>query len=171
MFQRATSYARASLSSPSGSQPRFSLGLSSSSAAQPPDRPSAITEKRDRQTASKGPCPSSFRGPLGLSSSGDSTRHQPVLPALGTLSPACYLQPLYDLFAHNSPLTLLPPLRTSILLFDSARRPSNTHYHLTLGPAATPLRNHESRVVSMPFMAVAPLIRCRCICHTENEHH
>ena len=25
------------------------------------------------------------------------------------LQPACYLQPLYDFFAHNSPLTLLPP--------------------------------------------------------------
>jgi hypothetical protein len=83
MFQRATSYARASLSSPAAaaSEPRFSL--LKVSAAQPPDRPSQH-EKQARQR----PCPSSFRGPLGLSSSGDSMRHQPVLlhSALSTAS-------------------------------------------------------------------------------------
>lgn len=93
--------------------------------------------------------------------------------ALLSASPACYLQPLYDhLFAHN-PRTTDPfaALSTCTLFFDSARRPSNTHHHLTLSPAATPLRNHESRVVSTPFMAVALFMRCRCIHYIENEHY
>lgn len=140
-------------------QPRFSLGLSVPEAPRP-----TITEKRDRQR----PCPSSFRGgPLGLSSSGDSTRHQPVLlPALGTASlasllPATTLRPLCA-YPTTDPFAVLS---TCIpFFFASARRPSNTHHHhLALGPAATPLRNHESRVVSTPSMAVALFMRCRCI--------
>lgn len=134
------------------------------------DHPPSQRSETDRQ--SKGPCPSSFRGPLGLSSSGDSTRHQPVLPALGTLSPASLL-PATTLRLLCAYLTTDPfcHLRNSVLLFDSSRRPSNTHHHLTLGPAATPLRNHESRVVSTPFTAVALFMRCRCMYYTKNEHH
>ena len=98
----------------SRSEPRFSLGLFLKvSAAQPPDRPPQRSAPKKRDSQAKRPCPSSFRGPLGLSSSGDSTRHQPARTVLLLHSALC-LQPATCnhsttslRITHHHPLTLL----------------------------------------------------------------
>ena len=114
MFQRATSLRTRKPVFTSPSEPRFSLGPSlflKVSAVQPPDLGPSQREKRDSQP--KRPCPSSFRGPLGLSSSGDSTRHQPARTVLLLHSALC-LQPATCnhsttslRITHHHPLTLL----------------------------------------------------------------
>lgn len=88
------------------------------SAAAPPDRPS----QRDKR-----PCPSSFRRPAGtLPSSGDSTRHQTDCTRHSLHPTACCHHTTSLRIPTTNPL---PPLRTCILLFDHARRPSNTQHH------------------------------------------
>lgn len=132
--------ARASLSSSNNSHSQGSLFL-------PRQR------ETDSQTASKVRAPLLVSRPAGtLSSSGDSTRqttdrtrHHSLLPAPTTLP---LRNPTTDPRHHqdlNNPL----------------RRPKATKHRptpLTLGPAAIPLRNHESRVVS-PLLA-----QWRCSC-------
>lgn len=130
--------ARASLSSSSNSRSQGSLFL---------------PRQRARQTASKVRAPLLVSRPAGtLSSSGDSTRqttdrtrHHSLLPAPTTLP----LRILTTDPRHHQDLN------------NPIRRPKATKHRptpLTLGPAAIPLRNHESRVVS------SLLAQWRCSC-------
>ena len=91
-------------------QPRFSLGFSSSPEGERSAAPQTDHQRSETASVQK------VRAPPRFAARWDS--HHLEIPrdtspyclhSALCLQPACYLQPLYDFFAHNSPLTLLPP--------------------------------------------------------------